>query len=181
MKRALLFGGVPVIAGIALIIMWAMANKTTTRGTGWTQVVATIESTKVQPGGVDIAYRYEYGGRPYRNPAGHLTLRAVSNPAARYAAGRQIVAYVNPATPSESILESAPRPSSVNLIAGVVLLLIGFPLGAYLLREKQQQFRPRGKPVRKPTQPGTGTPSKPGNPGSGRPSARLKPPPSSRN
>lgn len=179
MKRALLFGGVPAIAGIALIVIWAMADKAATRGNDWTQVLATIESAKVQPGAVDIAYRYESGGRPYRNPAGHLTIRDGSKPDARYAAGRQILAYVNPATPSESILEPAPRPSSVNIIAGIVLIIIGLPLGFYFLREKQPQFRGRRKPVRKMTKPGT--PSKPSNPGKpvSKPSSRLKPPPSS--
>jgi hypothetical protein len=176
MKRALLFGGVPAIVGIALIVIWAMADNAASRGNDWTQVLATIESAKVQPGAVDIAYRYEYGGRPYRNPAGHLTIRGGAKPDARYAAGRQILTYVNPATPSESILEPAPRPSSVNIIAGVVLLIIGIPLAIFLLREKQPQFRGRRKPVRKMTKPGT--PSKSGKPTT-KSMSRLKPPPSS--
>jgi hypothetical protein len=170
MKRALLFGGVPVLAGIALIVMWALADQKASRGNDWTQVLATIETATAQPGAVDIAYQYQYGGRQYRNPAGRLTLTAASgNAAARYAKGRQVLAYVNPAAPSESILEPHPRPSNVNLLAGIVLLIIGLPVGAYLLREKH----PRGpavrgrarapkKPVRKPSKP----------------LARLKPPPS---
>ena len=76
MKRALLFGGVPVIAGIALIAMWWMASQAASRGTDWTQVAATIESANVRPGGVDIAYRYQFSGSEHRNPSGHPTLHA---------------------------------------------------------------------------------------------------------
>lgn len=179
MKRALLFGGVPAIAGIVLIVMWAMADKAASRGNDWTQVLATIESANAQPGAIDIAYRYEYGGRSYRNPSGRLTLREGAKPSARYTAGGQVLAYVNPATPSESLLEPKRRPSSVNLIAGIVLLIMGIPVAIFLLRERQPQFRGRRRPVRKMTKPGTPSkpPSKPSQPS--RPSSRLKPPPSS--
>jgi hypothetical protein len=166
MKRALLFCGVPMIAGVALIVAWALMDQAASRGNDWTQVVGTIETANVRLGAVDIAYRYEYGGRPHRNPAGRLTLRGSSKPgsaAARYTPGRQILAYVNPAAPAESLLEPRPRPSNMNLMVGVVLMIISLPLGTYFLRAKQPTSRPRnGKPVR--------TPSKP--------MSRLKPPPS---
>lgn len=182
MKRALLFGGVPAIAGIALIVMWAMADKAASRGNDWTQVLATIESANVQPGGIGIAYRYEYAGRPYRNPSGHLALREGAKPSARYTAGGQILAYVNPDLPSESLLEPTPRPSSVNMIVGIVLLIIGLPVGIYCLREKQPEFRGRRRPVRKMTKPGTpsksSSGSNPANKPVSKPSSRLKPPPS---
>jgi hypothetical protein len=163
MKRALLFGGVPVIAGLALIILWLQADKAASRGGDWTQVLATIESATLQSDRADIAYRYEYGGRDYRNPSAHLTLRQGSSPtnAARYARGRQILAYVNPSVPAESMLEPSPRPSSVNVIAGVVLIIIGLPVGTYLLRGKPSIRGKKRRPIRKPSKP----------------LARLKPPP----
>ena len=170
MKRALLFGGVPAIAGLALIVIWVMADQQAARGNDWTQVLATIETANVHPNAVDIAYRYQYGGRDHRNPAGRLTLRG--NPAsanARYAPGQQILAYVNPAAPAESHLEPKPAPSSVNLIAGVVLLIIGLPIGGYLLREKPTSYTPRGRHNGKPSsKPPARKPSKP--------MSRLKPP-----
>jgi hypothetical protein len=163
MKRALLFGGVPAIAGLALILLWLQADKAASRGGDWSQVLATIESSTLQPDGADIAYRYEYGSRDYRNPSGHLTLRQGSSPAnaARYARGRQILAYVNPSAPAESMLEPSPRPSSFNVIAGVVLLIIGLPVGTYLLRGKPSMQSKKRRPVRRPSKP----------------LARLKPPP----
>lgn len=163
MKRALLFGGVPVLAGIALIVLWALADKEASRGNDWTQVVATIETATVRAGGIDIAYRYTAGGREHRNPAGHLTLRGNSPSATtRYAAGKPVLAYVNPAAPAESLLEPKPRPSSITLIAGIVLLIIGIPIGVFFLRP-QNPTRPRAKkaPVRRPSKP----------------LSRLKPPP----
>jgi Protein of unknown function (DUF3592) len=170
MKRALLFGGVPVIAGLILIVTWYQANEAASRGGDWTQVLATIESATMQPDGADLGYRYEYGGRDYRNPSAHLTLRQGSREAnaARYARGRQILTYVNPSAPAESMLEPSPRPSSVNVILGVVLLIIGLPLGTYFLRGPSirggsgRRFAKKRKPIRKPTKP----------------LARLKPPPS---
>lgn len=161
MKRALLFGGVPVIAGIALIVIWAIADTAASRGNGWTQVIATIETSTVQPDAVDIAYRYEVDGAEHRNPGGRITLRdpaTAGRVAERYAAGRQVLAYVNPAKPSESFLEPAARPSSTNLMAGIVLMIVGVPIGIYFLRAKTSRKR---KPVRRPT----------------RPMSRLKPPP----
>jgi hypothetical protein len=163
MKRALLFGGVPVIAGIALIVMWAMADQEASRGHDWTQVLATVESTNVQPGAVDIAYRYNFGGREHRNPAGRLTLRdaaSQSNVATRYAPGRQILTYVNPAAPAESQLEPKARPSTMNIIAGMVLLIIGLPIATYFLTAKQPAVVARKK-GREPAPP----------------MSRLKPPP----
>lgn len=173
MKRALLFGGVPVIAGLALILTWYQANEAASHGGDWTQVLATIESATLQPDGADLGFRYEHGGREYRNPSAHLTFRqeARAANAARYARGRQILAYVNPNAPAESMLEPSPRPSSVKVILGVVLLIIGLPLGTYFLRGPAPG-RPYGKkrrPLRKPAKP----PTKPT-----RPLARLKPPPS---
>lgn len=140
MKRALLFGGVPVVAGIVLIVMWAMADRDASRGHDWTQVLATVESANVQPGAVAVAYRYTFGGSEHRNPAGRLTLRdgaSQSSVAARYAPGRQILTYVNPATPAESQLEPKPRPSSINVITGMVLLIVGLPIATYFLTVKQ--------------------------------------------
>ena len=159
MKRALLFGGVPVIAGIVLIAMWVVADKTASRGNDWTQVLGTIESATVRAGAVDIAYRYEFAGSQHRNPSGRLTLRgnAASSAAARYAPGRTILAYANPAAPAESILEPNPRPSPINLIAGSVLAIMGLPIAIFFLRQKPS----KRKPVRKPS----------------RPMSRLKPPP----
>lgn len=163
MKRALLFGGVPVIVGIALIVMWAMADQEASRGHDWTQVLATVESANVQPGAVDIAYRYEFRGSEHRNPAGRLTLRdaaSQSNVATRYAPGRQILAYVNPAAPAESQLEPKARPSSIHIIAGMVLLIVGLPIATYFLTAKQPAVaRKKG---RRPAPP----------------MSRLKPPPS---
>lgn len=156
MKRVFLFGGVPVIAGIALIVVWALADKAATPGSGFTQVLATIETAKVQPGAVDIGYRYEVDGREYRNPNGRLTAKSGAN---RYVPGARVIVYVNPAVPSESFLErSTAAPSPQNLIAGVVLIVIGLPLAIYFLRNQ----RSHAKPVRKATQP----------------MSRLKPPPS---
>lgn len=162
MKRALLFGGVPVIAGIVLIVIWAIADTTASRGDGWTQVIASVETSTVQPGAVDIAYRYEIGGAEHRNPSGRITLRdpaSADRVAARYSAGRQVLAYVNPLNPSESFLEPPARPSSTNLMAGIVLMIVGVPIGIFFLRAKPTRKR---KPVRRPT----------------RPMSRLKPPPS---
>ena len=162
MKRALLFGGVPVVAGIVVIVMWALADQEASRGNDWTQVIATIEKANVQPGAVDIAYRYTFGGSEHRNPAGRLTLREgsrQSNVAARYAPGRQILTYVNPAAPAESLLEPKPRPSSIHIIAGVALLIIGLPLATYFLTVKQPAAAQ--KKVRRPAPP----------------LSRLKPPP----
>lgn len=159
MKRALLFGGVPVIAGIALIVMWSMAVQAASRGTDWTQVVATIESANVRPGAADVAYRYQFGGGEYRNPSGTLTLRGDANSAAaRLKTGASVLAYVNPKAPAESILEPRPAPSNVNLIAGIVLIIMGLPIIVFLARQKPQ----KRKRVRKPTKP----------------MSRLKPPPS---
>ena len=159
MKRVFLFGGVPVIAGIALIVVWASANQATAPGNGFTQVLATIETVKVQPGAVDLAYRYEVGGREYRNPNGRLTAKSGAD---RYVPGARVLVYVNPAVPSESFLErSTAAPSPQNLIAGVVLIVIGLPLAIYFLREK----RPDSKPARKAAT---------------QPMSRLKPPPSIR-
>jgi len=168
MKRALLFGGVPVIAGIALIVLWALADAAASRGNDWTQVLATIESARAQEGALQIAYRYEHGGRQYRNPAGHLTLREGTHAgsiATRYAAGRQILAYVNPSAPPESILEPQPRPSPVNLIAGVVLLIIGLPIGGYLFLQKPARKNNNNKNRKRARKPSA-------------PLSRLKPPPS---
>lgn len=164
MKRALLFGGVPVIAGIALIVIWAMADQEASRGHDWTQVLATVESSKVQPGAVDVAYRYSFRGSEHRNPAGRLTLRdesSQSNVAARYAPGRPILTYVNPAAPAESQLEPRPRPSPVHMIAGMVLLIIGLPVATYFLTVRQPAVA-RKKKGRRPAPP----------------MSRLKPPPS---
>jgi hypothetical protein len=156
MKRAFLFGGVPVIAGIALIVVWALANNAASPGSSFTQVLATIETAKVQPGAVDLAYRYELGGREYRNPNGRLTAKSGAD---RYVPGARVIVYVNPAVPSESFLErSTPAPSPQNLNVGVVLIVIGLPLGIYFLRDKRSQPKPPRK--------ATGTMS------------RLKPPPS---
>ncbi|MGZ5440363.1 MAG: DUF3592 domain-containing protein [Thermoanaerobaculia bacterium] len=161
MKRALLFGGVPVIAGIVIIVVWAIADTAASRGNGWTQVIARIETSTVQPGAVDIAYRYEVDGTEHRNPNGRVILRnpaSAARVAERYAAGRQVLAYVNPAKPSESFLEPPARPSSTNLMAGTVLVIVGVPIGIYFLRAKTGRKR---KPVRRPS----------------RPMSRLKPPP----
>ncbi len=161
MKRALLFGGVPVIAGIVLIVAWAIADRSASRGDRWTQVIATIEASKVQPDALDVAYRYEVGGTEHRNPSGRITIREgsdASRVAERYAAGRQVLAYVNPSKPSESYLEPPARPSSRNLLLGLVLMIVGLPIGFYLLRATTVRKR---KPVRRP----------------GRPMSRLKPPP----
>jgi hypothetical protein len=111
MKRALLFGGVSVIAGIALIVMWAVSDQAASRGNDWTQVIATIESAHPQEGGLHISYRYEYASGQHRNPEGHLTIPEGARPGsitARYAAGRQVLAYVNPSAPAESISSSGP-------------------------------------------------------------------------
>jgi hypothetical protein len=167
MKRALLFGGVPVIAGLALIALWLQADQAASRGNDWTQVIATVESSTAQPDGLDLAYNYDYGGRQYRNPSGHLTIRqGAKSSAKRYTAGREVLAYVNPTSASESLLEPLPRPSSANLIAGIVLLIIGLPVATYFLRARPTTFvrsRNKRKPVRKP-------PTR-------RPMERLKPPP----
>lgn len=166
MKRALLFGGVPVLAGLALIALWMQADQAASRGNDWTQVIATIDTAAAQNDGVDVAYHYEYGGRQYRNPSGHLTLRnGAKNVAKRYAKGSEVLAYVNPASASESMLEPLPRPSSVQLIAGIVLLIIGLPIGTYFLRD-----RPRTTPTRKKGRPAPRKPTR-------RPMERLKPPP----
>ena len=166
MKRALLFGGVPVIAGLALIALWMNADQAASRGNDWTQVIATIDSATAGADGVDVAYRYEYGGRQYRNPSGHLTIREGSKSTAkRYTAGSEVLAYVNPASASESMLEPLPRPGSAQLIAGIVLLIIGLPVGTYFLRE-----RTRPPTSRKKTRPAMRKPAR-------RPMERLKPPP----
>ena len=159
MKRALLFGGVPVIAGIALIVTWVLANEAASRGTDWTQVVATIETASVRPRAADIAYRYQVRGSAHRNPAGRLTLRdgSAGKAAARLAPGQEILAYVNPQAPGESFLEPRPAPSNVTLLAGTVLVIMGLPLVVFLARQKSQRT-----PARKPS----------------RPMSRLKPPPS---
>ena len=155
MKRALLFGGLPVIAGIALIGFWASTNAAASRESDRAQVLATIETASVQPGAVDLGYRYEFGGKEYRNPHGRLTVTSGAN---RYVAGRKVIAYVNPTTPSDSYLERSAAPSQQGLIAGVVLIVIGLPIGIYLLRDRS----PRPKRART----------------AARPMSRLKPPPS---
>lgn len=162
MKRALLFGGVPVVAGILLIVLWSSASRQASRGADWMQVIATIEKATVEPGVVRLAYRYELGGVEHRNPDGQIRVRdaaAASSVTERYAQGRQVLAYANPAAPSESFMERSAQPSSWNLIAGVVLLIAGIPVGVYFLREKPPE---PAKPVHTPS----------------RPMSRLKPPPS---
>ena len=157
MKRAFLFGGVPVIAGIALIVSWVLANQAASPGNDFTQVLATIETAKVQPGAVEVGYRYEVGGHEYRNPNGRLTAKSGAD---RYVPGARVIVYVNPAVPSESFLErSTAAPSPQNVIVGVVLIAIGIPLGIYFAREQRSHSKPRRKTANQPM-------------------SRLKPPPS---
>lgn len=168
MKRALLFGGVPVIAGLVLIALWIQGDQAAGRGNDWTQVIATVDSSAAQADGMEIAYHYDFGGRQYRNPSGHLTIRQDSKRvASRFAKGREVLAYVNPTTPSESMLEPQPRPSPTQLIVGIVLLIIGLPVGTFFLRDKPG--RTKGRRRKKPSAPPAKRPS--------RPMERLKPPP----
>ncbi|HEV7237762.1 MAG TPA: DUF3592 domain-containing protein [Thermoanaerobaculia bacterium] len=157
MKKALLFGGVPVIAGIVLIVVWALANAAAPTGKGHAQVLATIEKATAQAGAIEVAYRYEYGGREYRNPHGRISGSSGAN---RYAPGRRVIAYVNPKVPSESFLERSAAPPQNGLIAGVVLIAVGIPLFIYFLREKKRKRKPLRKVTRSTTM------------------SRLKPPPS---
>lgn len=162
MKKAILFGGLPVIAGIALIVMWWRGNGVASRGADWLQVPATIETVRAEPQQTVVAYKYEVAGREYHNPNGRVSARG--NP--RFAPGAKILAYANPKAPAESLLERSPAPSSMPMIAGLVLMIIGFPVSFFFLRENAR------KPavVKHTTHSGTG---------SGRSSiSRLKAPPS---
>ena len=158
MKKAVLVGGPLIIAGIVLIVVWWLGHNTASRGADWLQVPATIETVRAEPTGTVVGYRYEVAGREYHNPNGRVAANT------RFAPGTKILAYANPSAPAESLLERTPAPSSLLMLAGTFLLIVGLPVSAFFLREKPSQ----PAAVKRTTHSGSGRSS----------ISRLKPPPS---
>lgn len=118
-----------LIAGIVVLALYGAAHAEASSGNDWTQQIGTIEKD------APLAYRYDVDGRTYRS--GRVTFgdAAVNEERARalaYKTGQRVLVYVNPADPSEAVLELGRRPTSwVQPLAGGLLILIGVALGVY--------------------------------------------------
>ena len=147
-----------VLAGIAAIVFVLVAQASASRADRWSQVRATIERVDA----TGITYRYDTAAGPQRS---------VGTAAGTYNAGSQVLVYVNPADPKESLLQLPARPPIWPALAGGLAILFGVALGVYVWRMPVMQRVPISK---KGTGPGNGT--APGR----RPAApmsRLRPPP----
>lgn len=146
------------LAGIAAIVFVLVAHASASRADGWSQVRATIE--RVDSTG--ITYRYDTAAGPQRS---------VGTAAGTYNAGSQVLVYVNPADPKDSLLQLPARPSIWPALAGGLAILFGVALGVYNWRKPAAMQRvPSAK---KGTAPGTGT-AKGRRPAP--PMSRLRPP-----
>jgi hypothetical protein len=152
-----------VAAGIGLLVNLAIASKAASRTDQWSQAIGRIETVAIRPNGVELSYRYEVGGTTHANPRGVLTVRNNPGEAAlrsRYAPGRSVLIYVNPADAAESILEHPARPSYWPLYAAVFLIPAGIALALYAWRHPAKAVPPKVNRTASP------------------PLSRLRPPPS---
>ena len=142
--------GVPaalVLAGMAAIGGVLVAHRSASRADDWLQARATIERVE----GRNVTYRYDAGGRAQRGTA--VADRS-------HAAGAQVLVYVNPADPAESMLQLPRRAPVWPAVAGGVAVVAGLAVGvSFFMQERKKQ---QVKVVRKAAPP----------------LSRLRPPPS---
>jgi uncharacterized protein DUF3592 len=157
MKKAVMFlvPAILVAIGIALIASYKVDATAAARSDGWTQARGTIEKiaegTERNP--IDVTFRYEFSGREYRAnqvTLGKLTKKDVPSRLAHYTVGRTVLIYVNPANPSEAVLELGKHPARGPLVAGSNLIYLGIAVAVVLWWRGRQRTRRR---VRRPGQP----------------------------
>jgi hypothetical protein len=143
-----------VAVGLAIVDLRARADAAV--GRQWPQTVATIERA-TRP----VTYRFQFDGLTYTTTDVHAS-------PARYRVGQQVVVYVNPANPAQSLLERRRQPDWTMLMiaGGSLFLAVAFAAFGFL------QSRPRYATSKRGT--GTKTPV----PRRHRPMERLRPPPS---
>jgi len=146
-----------VLAGIAAIVFVLVGHASASRADRWSQVRATIERVDA----TGVTYRYDTAAGPQRS---------VGTGVGTYSAGGQVLVYVNPADPRESLLQLPARPPIWPALAGGLAILFGVALGVYVLRMPAMQRVPIPK---KGTGPGNGT-AKGRRPAP--PMSRLRPP-----
>lgn len=166
MKRLLLFAGpaLLVVIGLVLVVSHALAGQAAARSDGWKQARGTIERVGRGKGQrlLDVSYRYVFGGREYRSERvtyGSLSKKDLPSRLRRYRAGRTVLIYVNPANPSEAVLELGRRPAQWPSITGGLAMFAGIVLSLGFWRI--QIGNPQRKKIKK----------------TARPMSRLKPPP----
>lgn len=115
----LLFGGLFVVAGAAVLFLWYLPELTKSiSSTKWAETPCTVLSSRVKTHSgdsitysVDIFYAYQFEGRDYKSnryglfggsSSGYRGKAAV---VARYPAGSKAVCYVDPKNPRDAVLK----------------------------------------------------------------------------
>ncbi|MEO8378045.1 MAG: DUF3592 domain-containing protein [Acidobacteriota bacterium] len=147
---------------VALFISSGMASKQAARTSSWTQAEGTIDKVSGTSGG-ELAAGYDYEGRQYRNE--HL---AFSNRRDPFRVGQSVIVYVNPANPSESVVQHAPQPSDWLNAGGAISVVLAGIL-AFFLRRQATPRTSRRRPVQRKGAPAS-------VPRKAAPMSRLRPP-----
>lgn len=154
-----------VISGLGLLVSMAVAQRIAVRTQNWTQAIGRIETVTLLNGAVDVTYRYDAAGPSRAASRGTLTVRNSPSEVAlhtRYAPGRSVLIYVNPADPTDSVLEHPARPSHLPLYGAAILIASGIALARFPGRAHSRAKVSAAKPVRPASAP----------------MSRLRPPPS---
>jgi hypothetical protein len=149
-----------MIAGVALLTTFTIANQKAASSDHWSQAIGTITAGG-GPGNA-VQYRYSAGGKDFS--AKSLThLRA-------YKTGQRLVIYFDPVNAADATLELGRRPSNWTWVIGTFALLLGFVLALFFSRSPS----PARSHNRRLTKNGK-TPT-PGKKTASRPMQRLRPP-----
>jgi hypothetical protein len=164
-----LFGGIFLLAGLAAFYaltlrpLVAMARARQWQRTPCVVITSEVRSHSDSDGAtysVNILYAYEYGGREYKANRHHFMggsssgYEGKARIVRRYPPGTRTFCYVDPADPTQAVLD---RGFTADMLFGLIpLVFVGFGAGALwlVLRHGQGQFLPGAKSAHSPARSG---------------------------